>query len=140
LHCRVLHAGASAAPTNRRGSEAAADAVPHLPQSPARDDVGQPSGIRLPRPLEHTIRAIGSRRQSLLIEGNQETLYDAERIRATGTKVVQINTGAGCHLDAQMLTSGLAKLAPPDGSLVFVENVGNLVCPALFDLARLHAS
>lgn len=86
--------------------------------------------------LEHTIRAIGSRRQSLVIEGDQETLYDAERIRATGTKVVQINTGAGCHLDAQMLTSGLAELAPPDGSLMFVENVGNLVCPALFDLGE----
>ncbi|GAA0938948.1 hypothetical protein GCM10009554_28290 [Kribbella koreensis] len=86
--------------------------------------------------LEHTIRAIGDRRQALVIEGDQETLYDAERIRATGTKVVQINTGAGCHLDAQMLTSGLAELAPPDGSLVFVENVGNLVCPALFDLGE----
>jgi hydrogenase nickel incorporation protein HypB len=86
--------------------------------------------------LEHTIRAIGDRRQALVIEGDQETLYDAERIRATGTKVVQINTGAGCHLDAQMMSSGLAELDPPDGSLVFVENVGNLVCPALFDLGE----
>jgi hydrogenase nickel incorporation protein HypB len=86
--------------------------------------------------LEHTIRAVGDRRQALVIEGDQETLYDAERIRATGSKVVQINTGAGCHLDAQMLASGLTRLEPPDGSLVFVENVGNLVCPALFDLGE----
>ncbi|QNE20875.1 hydrogenase nickel incorporation protein HypB [Kribbella qitaiheensis] len=86
--------------------------------------------------LEHTIRAVGDRRQALVIEGDQETLYDAERIRATGSKVVQINTGAGCHLDAQMMSSGLAELDPPDGSLVFVENVGNLVCPALFDLGE----
>ena len=64
-----------------------------------------------------------------MIEGDQETWLDAERIRATGSQVVQINTGAGCHLDAQMLSSGLAELDPPDGSLVFVENVGNLVCP-----------
>jgi hydrogenase nickel incorporation protein HypB len=86
--------------------------------------------------LEHTIPAIRDRRQALVIEGDQETLYDAERIRATGSKVVQINTGAGCHLDAQMMSSGLAELAPPDGSLVFVENVGSLVCPALFDLGE----
>ncbi|TDU88581.1 hydrogenase nickel incorporation protein HypB [Kribbella voronezhensis] len=86
--------------------------------------------------LEHTISAIGDRRKTFVIEGDQETLYDAERIRATGTEVVQINTGAGCHLDAQMMSSGLAELAPPDGSLVFVENVGNLVCPALFDLGE----
>jgi hydrogenase nickel incorporation protein HypB len=86
--------------------------------------------------LEHTIRAIGGRRRTLVIEGDQETLYDAERIRATGTEVVQINTGAGCHLDAQMLASGLTELDPPDGSLVFVENVGNLVCPSLFDLGE----
>ena len=65
-----------------------------------------------------------------------ETWLDAERIRATGSRVVQINTGAGCHLDAEMLDRGLLELAPPDGSLVFVENVGNLVCPALFDLGE----
>ena len=86
--------------------------------------------------LERTICAIGDRRQTLVIEGDQETLYDAERIRDTGSKVVQINTGAGCHLDAQLVDSGLRELAPPHGSLVFVENVGNLVCPALFDLGE----
>ena len=86
--------------------------------------------------LEQTVRALAGTRETLVIEGDQETLLDAQRIRATGSRVVQINTGAGCHLDAQMLGSGLTELAPPDGSLVFVENVGNLVCPALFDLGE----
>jgi hydrogenase nickel incorporation protein HypB len=71
-----------------------------------------------------------------VVEGDQETLLDAERIRATGVPVVQINTGAGCHLDAEMLQRGLASLAPTPSSLVFIENVGNLVCPALFDLGE----
>jgi hydrogenase nickel incorporation protein HypB len=86
--------------------------------------------------LEQTVRVFAGTRETLVIEGDQETLLDAQRIRATGSRVVQINTGAGCHLDAQMLGSGLTELAPPDGSLVFVENVGNLVCPALFDLGE----
>ncbi|MFC6160594.1 hydrogenase nickel incorporation protein HypB [Kribbella jiaozuonensis] len=86
--------------------------------------------------LERTITDLGDRRETLVIEGDQETWLDAQRIRSTGSKVVQINTGAGCHLDAEMLDRGLAELAPPDGSLVFVENVGNLVCPALFDLGE----
>lgn len=86
--------------------------------------------------LESTVRAYAGTRETLVIEGDQETWLDAQRIRATGSKVVQINTGAGCHLDAQMLAGGLAELAPPDNSLVFVENVGNLVCPALFDLGE----
>ncbi|MEV5963411.1 hydrogenase nickel incorporation protein HypB [Kribbella sp. NPDC051952] len=86
--------------------------------------------------LERTVRDLAGQREALVIEGDQETWLDAERIRSTGTRVVQINTGAGCHLDAEMLDRGLAELAPPDGSLVFVENVGNLVCPALFDLGE----
>ncbi|TDW70035.1 hydrogenase nickel incorporation protein HypB [Kribbella pratensis] len=86
--------------------------------------------------LERTITDLDGRRETLVIEGDQETWLDAQRIRSTGSKVVQINTGAGCHLDAEMLDRGLAELAPPDGSLVFVENVGNLVCPALFDLGE----
>ena len=71
-----------------------------------------------------------------VVEGDQETLLDAERIRATGCPVVQINTGEGCHLDAAMLRRGLDALDVAAGSLVFVENVGNLVCPALFDLGE----
>jgi hydrogenase nickel incorporation protein HypB len=69
-------------------------------------------------------------------EGDQETALDADRIRATGAPVVQINTGTGCHLDAAMVARGLAELDPPGGALLFVENVGNLVCPALFDLGE----
>jgi hydrogenase nickel incorporation protein HypB len=86
--------------------------------------------------LRRTIEEIGHARPIGVIEGDQETRIDAEKIRGTGAPVVQINTGAGCHLDAGMLARGLAELAPPDGSLVFVENVGNLVCPALFDLGE----
>lgn len=71
-----------------------------------------------------------------VIEGDQETRVDADRIRATGCRVVQINTGAGCHLDAAMLAGGLDRLDPQPGSVVLIENVGNLVCPALFDLGE----
>ncbi|WNI20797.1 hydrogenase nickel incorporation protein HypB [Streptomyces sp. ITFR-16] len=71
-----------------------------------------------------------------LIEGDQETLLDADRIRRTGCAVVQVNTGAGCHLDAEMMRDALTELSPAEGSLLMVENVGNLVCPALFDLGE----
>jgi hydrogenase nickel incorporation protein HypB len=86
--------------------------------------------------LRRTIDELAPTRPIAVIEGDQETHIDAEKIRSTGAPVVQINTGAGCHLDAGMLARGLAELRPPRGSLVFVENVGNLVCPALFDLGE----
>src|ERR1700758_2330846 len=86
--------------------------------------------------LERTIRDLGTRRSVSVIEGDQETLLDAERIRATGCRVVQVNTGAGCHLDAAMTRRALETLQPEPGSLLFIENVGNLVCPALFDLGE----
>lgn len=86
--------------------------------------------------LEHTIGAIGPDVPMSVVEGDQETLFDAERIKATGCRVVQVNTGAGCHLDAAMLASAVSTLDPPRNSVVFVENVGNLVCPALFDLGE----
>jgi hydrogenase nickel incorporation protein HypB len=86
--------------------------------------------------LERTIRDTGSARPVAVIEGDQETRLDAERIRRTGCSVVQVNTGAGCHLDAAMLRDALDRLDPADGCLLFVENVGNLVCPALFDLGE----
>lgn len=73
-----------------------------------------------------------------VIEGDQATDRDARRIEAAGCEVFQINTGTGCHLDATMIAAGLAALEPPRGGVVFVENVGNLVCPALFDLGE-HA-
>jgi len=86
--------------------------------------------------LERTIRDLDGRRPVAVIEGDQETLLDAERIRATGCRAVQINTGAGCHLDADMVHRALHALDPEPGSLLFIENVGNLVCPVLFDLGE----
>ena len=73
-----------------------------------------------------------------VIEGDQQTANDAERIRATGVKALQINTGKGCHLDAHMVGQAMQPLAPEDGSVLFIENVGNLVCPAAFDLGEAH--
>ncbi len=87
--------------------------------------------------LERTARELGNEVPIVVIEGDQETTFDAERIRATGVRVVQINTGAGCHLDASMIARGLHALDPTNG-VVLIENVGNLVCPALFDLGE-HA-
>ena len=86
--------------------------------------------------LERTIRGLDGRRPVAVIEGDQETLLDAERIRATGCRAVQVNTGAGCHLDADMIRRALDALDPEPGTLLFIENVGNLVCPALFDLGE----
>jgi hydrogenase nickel incorporation protein HypB len=86
--------------------------------------------------LRRTIAEVGAVRPVAVIEGDQETRIDAEKIRSTGARVIQINTGAGCHLDADMLARGLAELRPARGSIVFIENVGNLVCPALFDLGE----
>jgi hydrogenase nickel incorporation protein HypB len=71
-----------------------------------------------------------------VIEGDQATTRDAERIRDSGSPVVQINTGSGCHLDAEMVATAIRKLAPATQSIVVIENVGNLVCPALFDLGE----
>lgn len=84
--------------------------------------------------LERTVREAGLR--IAVVEGDQETSLDADRIRATGAPVHQVNTGAGCHLDADMLHRSLHELAPASGSVLVVENVGNLVCPALFDLGE----
>lgn len=71
-----------------------------------------------------------------VVEGDQATENDAVRIRAAGAEAVQINTGTGCHLEADMLAQALLRLAPAEGTLLFIENVGNLVCPALFDLGE----
>lgn len=73
-----------------------------------------------------------------VIEGDQETANDADRIRATGVPALQINTGKGCHLDAHMVGHALDHLKPQQGSILFIENVGNLVCPAAFDLGEAH--
>ena len=86
--------------------------------------------------LERTVLDLKNEFEIAVIEGDQETVNDAERIRATGCKAVQINTGTGCHLEAEMLERGLQSLNPAPNSLLFIENVGNLVCPAMFDLGE----
>ena len=86
--------------------------------------------------LERTIAELASDRAMYVIEGDQETTFDAERISRAGARAIQINTGAGCHLDAPMVHQALENLDPSPGSLLFIENVGNLVCPALFDLGE----
>ncbi len=88
--------------------------------------------------LVKTIRALGDRFEISVIEGDQQTSHDAERIRATGARAVQINTGKGCHLDAHMVGHALARLDPPQDGILMIENVGNLVCPAAFDLGEAH--
>lgn len=86
--------------------------------------------------LTRTINDLKHQFSISVIEGDQETTNDAKKIQETGCKVVQINTGTGCHLDAAMIQRGLEQLNPPLNSVVMIENVGNLVCPALFDLGE----
>ncbi len=88
--------------------------------------------------LVRTIERLAGLVPVAVIEGDQQTSFDAERIRATGAPALQINTGKGCHLDAAMVETALSRLAPPDGSVLMIENVGNLVCPAGFDLGEAH--
>ncbi len=88
--------------------------------------------------LTRSITDLKSQLDIAVIEGDQQTANDAERIRATGVSAVQINTGKGCHLDAHMVGHALEKLQPKESSVVFIENVGNLVCPAAFDLGEAH--
>jgi hydrogenase nickel incorporation protein HypB len=85
-----------------------------------------------------TIELLKGRRNVAVIEGDQQTSQDAERIRATGVEAIQINTGKGCHLDAHMVGHALERLPLPADSLLMIENVGNLVCPAAFDLGEAH--
>jgi hydrogenase nickel incorporation protein HypB len=89
--------------------------------------------------LEALLRRLASGEAPIpvaVVEGDQETERDAERIRAAGAPAIQINTGTGCHLDAEMVRAAVRALDPPRGAILFVENVGNLVCPALFDLGE----
>jgi hydrogenase nickel incorporation protein HypB len=88
--------------------------------------------------LCRTIEALKGRLPIAVIEGDQQTSNDAERIRATGVRAVQVNTGKGCHLDAHMVGHALEDLGLEPGGVLFIENVGNLVCPAAFDLGEAH--
>jgi len=86
--------------------------------------------------LERTLGDLKGEISFFVIEGDQQTTRDADRIAATGAPVVQINTGKGCHLDSDMVNRAVKKLSPADGSVVMIENVGNLVCPSMFDLGE----
>lgn len=86
--------------------------------------------------LERTLADLHPDTPCFVIEGDQQTSCDADRIKATGVPVVQINTGKGCHLDAEMVHAAVKHLDPVQDSLLFIENVGNLVCPAMFDLGE----
>jgi hydrogenase nickel incorporation protein HypB len=88
--------------------------------------------------LTETIQRLQPTTPVTVIEGDQQTSNDADRIRATGAKALQINTGKGCHLDASMVERALERLQPEENSVLFIENVGNLVCPAAFDLGEAH--
>jgi hydrogenase nickel incorporation protein HypB len=88
--------------------------------------------------LVRAIDDLKDRQAIAVIEGDQQTSNDAERIRATGARAIQVNTGKGCHLDAHMVGHALETLDVADNSLLFIENVGNLVCPAAFDLGEAH--
>ncbi|MBB3265566.1 hydrogenase nickel incorporation protein HypB [Azospirillum sp. OGB3] len=88
--------------------------------------------------LTRTLTDLKGRFPMAVIEGDQQTSFDADRIRATGTPAIQVNTGKGCHLDAQMVTQAVGRLPVETSSVLFIENVGNLVCPAGFDLGETH--
>ncbi len=86
--------------------------------------------------LEKTVLNLKDELLMSVIEGDQQTTRDADRIEATGAKAIQVNTGSGCHLDGAMIASAIDELEPAQGSVLFIENVGNLVCPAMFDLGE----
>ncbi|EKV30747.1 [NiFe] hydrogenase nickel incorporation-associated protein HypB [Caenispirillum salinarum AK4] len=86
--------------------------------------------------LCETINMLSGRVPVAVVEGDQQTSFDADRIRETGAPAIQVNTGKGCHLDAAMVADATDRLQPGEGSVLFIENVGNLVCPAGFDLGE----
>lgn len=86
--------------------------------------------------LEKTIKDLGKEIQFYVVEGDQQTMNDANRIDQAGAPVVQVNTGNGCHLDSDMINKAVKELEVKDNSVLVIENVGNLVCPSLFDLGE----
>lgn len=86
--------------------------------------------------LERTIADLKNEISFNVIEGDQQTTNDADRIAALHVPVIQINTGKGCHLDSEMIAKAVKELSPKEGSLMMIENVGNLVCPSMFDLGE----
>jgi hydrogenase nickel incorporation protein HypB len=114
---------------NRRGFRAAKTLALNLVSSP---------GSGKTTLLVETLKLVGDKIPVAVVEGDQETTADADRIRATGAPAIQINTGRGCHLDADLVRVGLSRLGTPANGILFIENVGNLVCPAGFDLGEAH--
>lgn len=88
--------------------------------------------------LEKSVAALKGEKHLAVVEGDQQSMQDADRIEQLGIDVVQVNTGKGCHLDASMVNNAVQKLHLQQQSLLFIENVGNLVCPSLFDLGEHH--
>jgi hydrogenase nickel incorporation protein HypB len=127
LEADVLERNAQLATVNRRRIEARQLLALNLVSSP---------GSGKTTLLERMVHELGDRRTICVIQGDQATERDADRVRAAGARAVQINTGTGCHLDARMVARALEELSPPEGALLVIENVGNLVCPALFDLGE----
>ncbi len=88
--------------------------------------------------IEKMINGLKEELSFFVVEGDQQTTNDADRINATGAPVIQINTGSGCHLDALMVNNAVKKLEVSNNSILIIENVGNLVCPSMFDLGESH--
>lgn len=125
----ILGANNEIAARNRRFFEEAGILALNLVSSP---------GAGKTTLLVETIRRLGTALPLAVIEGDQQTSVDAERIRGAGARALQVNTGKGCHLNADQVERALAVLQPVQDSLLFIENVGNLVCPSAFDLGEAH--
>ncbi|WP_434668424.1 hydrogenase nickel incorporation protein HypB [Aeromonas sp. NJAU223] len=125
----VLAKNNALAAHNREHFEAANQLVLNLVSSP---------GSGKTTLLCETLSLLSGKRHCAVIEGDQQTSSDADRIRATGVPAVQINTGKGCHLDARMVHDACHQLPVSEGGILFIENVGNLVCPASFDLGEKY--
>jgi len=125
----ILARNDSVALQNRRDFQTAKAFVLNLVSSPGSGKTAL---------LVETLKRIGGRYPIAVLEGDQETTTDADRIRATGAPAIQINTGKGCHLDAELVRTGMSRLGVPENGILFIENVGNLVCPAGFDLGEAH--
>jgi hydrogenase nickel incorporation protein HypB len=125
----ILARNDAVAAENRRALQAARTLALNLVSSPGSGKTAL---------LVETLRRTGDKYPLAVIEGDQETTADADRIRATGVPAIQINTGKGCHLDADLVRTAIGRLGTPANGILFIENVGNLVCPAGFDLGEAH--
>ncbi len=125
----ILQKNDAIAAENRRHFQEAKTLVLNLVSSPGSGKTAL---------LVETLRRIGKNYPVAVIEGDQESSADADRIRSTGAPAIQINTGKGCHLDAELVRTATARLGTPQNGVLFIENVGNLVCPAGFDLGEAH--